>query len=135
MIITLCSSAIFFDSLYAIEKELKTRGFGVLLPSMVDYHHLEETALAKIQHDLIRGHFKKIDWSDAIYVANYDKGDIKGNVGGNTFLEMGKAFDRRIPIFLYKEIPYVSYREEIIAMQPIIIGEDWDRLDEILKNF
>ena len=77
MIITLCSSAKFFERLRDIEKELTSRGLEVLLPSMTDYHNLTEDALAKIQYDLIRDHFQKIDRSDAIYVANYSKNGIE----------------------------------------------------------
>ena len=133
--ITLCSSAKFFDRLWDIEKALKAKGYGVFLPSMKDYHSGHEDSHAKIQYDLIREHFKKIDKSHAIYVANYDKNGIEGYIGGNSFLEMGKAFDKGIPIFLLNYIPGVSYREEIIAMSPIVIGEDWERLDKILKEF
>ncbi|MFH1064973.1 MAG: hypothetical protein V1734_00515 [Nanoarchaeota archaeon] len=97
MIITLCSSARFFDRLPNIKKELEKRGREVLLPSMADYHHLEETALAKIHYNLIKDHFQKIGKSDAIIVANYDKNEIKGHIGGSCFLEIGKAFDKGIP--------------------------------------
>jgi len=51
-------------------------------------------------------------------------------------LEMGLAFYRKIPIFLLNDIPQqVSYREELIALKPIVVGEDWNRLDDILKKF
>ncbi|MGD0728795.1 MAG: hypothetical protein ABR981_01845 [Candidatus Micrarchaeaceae archaeon] len=135
MKITLCSSAKFFDKLYKIKEELEKRGYEVFLPSMQDFHHLEETALAKIQYDLIRDHFRKIDKSNAIYVANYDKNGIEGYIGGGALLEMGKAFDKEIPIFLMKDIPrQISYREELIALKPIVIGENWELLDKHLKS-
>ncbi|MEK6969863.1 MAG: hypothetical protein AABW48_05540 [Nanoarchaeota archaeon] len=136
MKITLCSSATFFEQLGDIKKSLEERGYEVFLPSMKDFHHLEEDALAKIQYDLINEHFQKIEQSDAIYVANYDKNGVAGYIGGNSFLEMGLAFYRKIPIFLLQEIPpQISYREELIALQPIVVGEAWDKLDDILQNF
>lgn len=136
MKITLCSSAKFFEKLWSIKKSLEERGYEVLLPSMRDYHHLEEDALAKIQNDLIREHFRKIEQSQAVYIANYDKNGIAGYIGGNSFLEMGLAFYRKIPIFLLQDIPpQASYREELIALQPIVVGEDWDRLDNVLRKF
>ena len=135
MKITLCTSAKFFDRLYSIKEELESRDYEVLLPSMMDYHHLKEDALAKIQYNLIKNHFRKIDSSDAIYVANYDKNNIAGYIGGNSFLEMGKAFDKGIPIFLMNDIPKeLSYKEELIAMQPMIIGTNWDTIDKVLKT-
>jgi len=134
MIITLCSSARFFDRLNPIKQALENLGYEILLPSMRDFHHLEESALAKIQHDLIREHFRKIKKSDAIYLANYDKNNIGGYIGGNSFLEMGLAFDLELPIFLLNDIPQISYREELIALQPIVIGENWQKLDQIVKS-
>lgn len=135
MKITLCSSAKFFDKLPEIKKELEEKGYEILLPSMVDYHHLEEDALTKLMFDLIRDHFSKIDQSDAIFVANFDKNGIEGYIGGSVFLEMGVAFHNKIPIFLLQDIPKeLNYREELIALQPIVIGKDWDKLDKILKG-
>ncbi len=135
MKITLCSSAKFFEKLWNIKKSLEKRGYEVFLPSMKDFHQLNETALAKIQYDLINKHFQKIEKSDAIYVANYDKNGIAGYIGGNSFLEMGLAFYKKIPIFLLNDIPRdLSYREEVIALRPIVIGENWDNLDKILRK-
>ena len=136
MKITLCSNAKFFEKLWNIKKSLQEKGYEVLLPSMKDFHHLNEDSLAKIQYDLINEHFQKIDQSHAVYVANYDKNGIVGYIGGNSFLEIGLAFYRKIPIFLLNDIPQqVSYREELIALKPIVVGEDWDKLDDILKKF
>ena len=128
MKITLCSSAKFFPKLNEIKEALENKGHEVFLPSMTDYHHLEETALAKLQYDLIRDHFAKIDKSDAILVANFEKNNVKGYIGGSALIEMAKAFDKGIPIFLMNDIPEIGYREEIIAMQPIIIGTDWEKI-------
>lgn len=126
--ITLCSSSTFFDKLHEIKASLEKEGHEVLLPNLETYSHIPEQAQAKITYELIRNHFAKIERSDAIYVANYDKNGIKGYIGGNTFLEMGKAFDCRIPIFLMNEVPNQSYRDELLAMEPIVIGEDWKKI-------
>lgn len=135
MKIALCSSVKFFDKLEGIKAELEKRGFEVFLPSMNDFNSVGEDSQNKIHHDLIREHFRKIDKSDAIYVANYDKNGIEGHIGGNCFLEMGKAFDKEIPIFLMKEHPKdVSYKDELIALKPIIVGEDWDKLKELFNS-
>jgi len=136
MKITLCSSAKFFEKLWDIKKSLEEIGHEVLLPSMKVFHHLGEDSLAKIQYDLINEHFQKIDQSHAVYVANYDKNGIAEYIGGNSFLEMGLAFYRKIPIFLLNDIPQqVSYREELIALKPVVVGENWNKLDDVLKRF
>lgn len=134
MEITLCSSAAFFENLWGIKKALEERGHEVFLPSMKDYSYLGEDSKAKVQFDLIREHFKKIEKSDAVFVANYTKNGIQGYIGGNTFLEMGVAFFKGIPIFLLNEVPkQISYRDELIALKPTVVGKDWDKFDRILK--
>jgi len=134
MRITLCSSTAFFDRLLDIKKDLEARCHQVHLPSMKDFK--VEDSIAKIQYDLISDHFRKIADSDAIYVANYDKNGITGYIGGNTFLEMGLAFYRKIPIFLMKEIPHqMNYRDELIALKPILVGKDWEALDDYLNKY
>ncbi len=136
MKITLCASATHFDKLENIKKSLEKQGHKVFLPSIKDFHHLDKDSLAKVQYDLINKHFQKIDKSDAIYVANYDKNEIPGYIGGSSFLEMGLAFYKKIPIFLLNNIPEeVSYKEELIAMKPFVVGKDWDKLDKILGKF
>jgi len=135
MRIALCSSAKFFDKLPELKEELEDKGFEVFLPSMKDYHHLKEDALAKIQYDLIRKHFRKIDKSDAILVANFKKNGIAGYIGGNTLLEMGHAFAKDIPIFLMNDIPEgLNYKEELLALQPFVIGKDWDKISFLINK-
>ena len=132
--ITLCSSASFFDRLLPIKRDLEIRGYNIFITSMRDYHNLKEDALAKIHYNLIKEHFVKIEKSDAIYVANFEKKGIKGYIGGNTFLEIGKAFDMGIPIYFLNDIPDMDYKEEIKAMQPILIEKNWERLNRFLKE-
>lgn len=131
--ITLCANATFFDRLFGIKEALEKRGHEIFLPSMKDFHHLDEAVLAEISAELIKDHFAKIDRSDAIYVANYEKNEIPGYIGGNCFLEMGKAFDKGIPIFLMHAVPErVSYRDELLSLRPQVIGENWEKI--ILKK-
>jgi len=134
-VITVCASASFYERIPLIEQVLTKRGHKVLMPSMTNYHGLPEDELAKIHFDLIKEHFRNIDESDAIYVANYDKRGIAGYIGGNCFLEIGKAFDRGIPIFLMQDIPKtIGYREELLAMRPILIGANWELMEKELSK-
>ncbi|MDD5416378.1 MAG: hypothetical protein PHU12_00185 [Candidatus Aenigmarchaeota archaeon] len=125
MKITLCSSMTFIENIACVGKILEEKGHMIFLPIMTNFKEetkrYAEHSEAKISHDLIREHFKKIDNSEAILVLNYDKNGIKGYIGGNSFLEMGKAYDNGIKIFLLNPIPKMSYTDEIIAMQPIVI--------------
>jgi nucleoside 2-deoxyribosyltransferase len=78
----------------------------------------------KVEEDLIKRYFRLIKDSDAILVVNIDKKEIKNYIGGNTFLEMGFAHVLDKKIFLLNEIPDVSYKDELLAMYPIIINGD-----------
>ena len=133
--ICLCSSRHFFDKLEKLKENLEKSGYKVLLPSMrniqddLHFKNRKETEFAKIHYDLIKNHFRKIDESDAILVCNDDKDGIKGYIGGNVLMEMAKAFDRGIPIFLLNPVPQIPYRAEIPAMQPI----ELKNLEEIKK--
>lgn len=128
MKITICSSMFFIDRLNDVKKFLEDMGHSIFLPVMKNFKEEGEHGDLKIQHDLIREHFKKIDQSDAILVLNYNKNGIKNYVGGNSFLEMGKAYDRGILIYLINPIPDISYKDEIVAMQPIILGGDLSKI-------
>jgi len=83
-----------------------------------------ESALRKIQDDVIKHYYQKIADSDVILVLNLDKKGIPNYIGGNTFLEMGFAHVLNKKIYLYNNIPDISYTDEINTMKPIIIGGD-----------
>lgn len=128
MKITICGSMKFLDKFYGVKKDLENLGHEVFLPIMDDFGLKGEHGQLKIEHDLIRHHFKLIGNSDAILVLNYDKNNIPNYVGGNSFLEMGKAYDKNIKIYLLNEIPKMLYTDEIIAMQPIILNQDLSKV-------
>ena len=120
------------------EKELKELGHEVILPEFThDYAVLDiidkmhtESARNKVEHDLIKRYFNTIKGSDAVLVANFERKNIKGYIGGNSFLEMGFAFILNKPIYLLYEIPNVGYRDEIEAMVPIIIDGDFSKIQK-----
>src|SRR3989344_6492841 len=109
MKITLCCSYKFFDRISKVKGFLENKGHKVNLPSMNSFDGEGEQSEIKIKFDLIKDHFRKIDKSDAILVLNYDKGNIKNYIGGNSFLEIGKAYDKGIPIYLLNPVPEVSF--------------------------
>ncbi|MBZ9577670.1 hypothetical protein KJA13_01390 [Patescibacteria group bacterium] len=82
----------------------------------------------KAEEDLIKRYFRLIKDSDAALVVNIDKKGIKNYIGGNTFLEMGFAYVLNKKIFLLNDIPEVPYKDEILAMEPIIINGDLGKI-------
>lgn len=75
----------------------------------------------KIKFDVIKRYFEIIKKSDAILVCNFAKNGIENYIGGNTFLEMGFAHVLDKKIYLLNPIPEISYKDEILAMQPAVI--------------
>lgn len=119
-----------------VEKKLREKGHEVILPNFVYEYSLmkttdemhAESAKNKVRHDLIRDYFRKIKESDAITVVNIERKGIRGYIGGNTFLEMGFAHILDKPIYLLHEIPDVGYRDEIEAMNPVILDGDLSKI-------
>jgi len=89
-------------------------------------HH--ESTKNKIEHDLIRDYYLAIKEADAVVVANYDKGDIKNYVGGNSFLEAGFAHVLNKKLYFANEIPNMIYSDELKVFQPVIINGDWSKI-------
>ncbi|MDO8650086.1 MAG: hypothetical protein Q7K33_02130 [Candidatus Berkelbacteria bacterium] len=93
----------------------------------------EEKEIIKIRQknneDAIREFWGLMQGADAILVMNLNKHGIKNYIGGNTFLEMGFAHVLNQKIFLLNPIPDMPYyKTEIIAMKPVIINGDLDRI-------
>ncbi len=78
--------------------------------------------------DLIKRYFRLISQSDAIIVVNVEKNGIADYIGGNTFLEMGYAYALDKSIFLLNNIPNLGYKDEMIAMKPIVLNGDLNRI-------
>lgn len=123
MRISICGSISHFSQIFNIKTNLETLGFKVFTPIPVegfeyDHRGTKEDAQNKIQNDLIRKHFHKIDNTDGILVVNLDKNNIPDYISGNTFLEVGYDFSQHRDIFLYNSIPNMPYTSEILGMQP-----------------
>ena len=83
----------------------------------------------KYNYDAIREFWKPMQDADALLVVNLDKHNIKNYIGGNAFLEMGFAHVLGQKIYLMNpspEMPY--YGTEIIAMKPIVINGDLNKI-------
>lgn len=136
MRIVVCASMTLSKRLVEIERELKSRGHAVILPKHThDYAILpdegdmhRESARNKIDEDLIRGYFAKIDQNDCILVVNETRRGIENYIGGNSFLEMGFAHVLHKPIYILHPIPDMGYTDEIVAMRPTVINGDMERI-------
>jgi diphthamide synthase subunit DPH2 len=115
MRITLCSSLSFYPKFEELSEELMRRGHEVLRPDS------DETVKTGA---LLVNLFPKIEHSDAVLVCNYRKHGVDGYIGGNTLIEIAHAYYHNKQVFLLNPVPDVSYRDEIEAVSPIVVGED-----------
>lgn len=131
MTIAICGSMKFHNQMREVKKTLEEMGHIALVPKSIElmdtigYVHPtrdEARIQAKIQHDFIREHFRKIEQADAILVLNYDKKGIKNYIGGNTFLEIGLAFWLNKKIYLMNPVPQMDYLTEMHAMKPVVLS-------------
>ena len=136
MKIVICGSMTFSKEMVEIGKELEKNGHEIVLPkhsekyakSGVSDRESGESVKNKIEQDLIRDYFEKIKNNDAVLIVNYNKNRIENYVGGNSFLEMGFAYALNKKIYLLNSIPEISYKDEIVAMQPIVLNR---KIEEI----
>jgi hypothetical protein len=87
-----------------------------------------EHAEHKKKHNYIKWWYECILSGDAVLVCNFDNNGIKNNIGGNTFLEIGFAYVNNKKIFLLNPVPDVQYKEEILAMDPIVLNGDLEKI-------
>ena len=136
MKISICGSMQFSGEIITLKNGLEDIGHFVNLPKFSEEyakmdsidHIITESARNKIEHDLIRKYFEVISGSDAVLVANLTKNGVKNYIGGNSFLEMGFAFVLEKGIYLLNPVPDMHYKDEILAMQPVVIHGDLTKI-------
>jgi len=143
MKITICGSIEFAFEIKEIAEKLKENGHEVEIPmtakkildgelTMDEFKKEKEVngdaSFRKIQYDVIKKYYEIIKNSDAIFILNLEKNGIQNYIGGNTFLEIGFAYILGKKIFLLNPIPEMGYKDEIMAMQPIILNGDLNKI-------
>jgi len=145
--ITICGSIAFIDEMISVKEELEKKGFEVLIPltellndkgeiiSAKEYYKLrqdisdENSWIWSRKKEAILTHFEKIKKCDSVLILNYDKNDVLGYIGGNTLMELGAAVLYDKPIYLLKQIPDLSYKEEILGCKPILLNDDLSKIE------
>lgn len=138
--ITICGSVKFRKEMVEARNNLNEIGYeGIICSVMEDLalgrnpellKRVEENhAQVKKEGGFIKWYYNSIANSDAILVLNYDKGDIRNYIGGNTLMEMAFAHVHDKKIFLLNDIPEISYKDEVVAMQPIVLNGDLSKIN------
>lgn len=136
MKIIICGSISAADEIIKVKNILEEKGHEVEIPEGVKKPELRSTDSAsfsekadiKIKHSLIRGYYEKIKTYDVVLIVNLEKKGIKGYIGGNTLIEMAFAHVLNKKLYCFYTLPELPYTAEILAMQPIILNGDLDKL-------
>lgn len=142
MKIAIVGSLDFTDKIKETASRLTERGHDVTIPVtsemiLTNRVTLEQILKEKesgeiykrmIKQNTLKYFYEKINEVDAVLVLNFDKRGIKNYIGGNVFLEMGFANVLGKRIFLLNDIPEVFYKDEIRAMQPVILKGDLSKI-------
>jgi len=80
--------------------------------------------------DLIKRYYDLIKEAEAVLVLNVEKNGIKNYIGGNTLIEMAFAYVLDKKIYLLNGILDMPYKDEIMAMNPILLGGKIGSIDK-----
>lgn len=142
MKIVICASLDFTEKIKEIADKLTEMGHEVVIPKTSKMILKGEVSLEQVmeekgtrkfsermkEHDILKYYFGKIKEGDALLVLNFDKKGIKNYIGGGALIEMGFAHVLDKKIFLWNEIPKISYKDEIVAMNPTVINNDLNKI-------
>lgn len=140
MKIIICGSLKAEKEILEAKEKLEKRSFEVKIPMgikikiyqgrTIDNVSTSEKADNKIKYDVIKQYFNLIKESDAVLVVNPELNGIKGYIGGNTLMEMGFAHVLNKSLYCLYQLPKMSYSTEILAMQPVVLNEDLNKIKE-----
>ena len=152
MKLTVCGSIAFYSEMEALKTTLEAQGHEVMIPLLANEapeaqgdrkiyfgKYIEDNGgmdafppdhvLWDRKQNAINDHFRKIEWADAVVIANYEKRGIEGYIGGNTLIEIGVAFYLKKPIYILNPISStLTYRQEIYGMKPVLLNGDVERI-------
>lgn len=104
-----------------VQEKLETKKHEVI-PIFEYVEELEEKSEKKKEKNRL-SFFAKLKKSDALLVVNNSlKNGRRNYISGSSFLEMGFAHALGKKLFLLRGVPDVSYRDEILAMKPIVLN-------------
>lgn len=125
--IVLCGSKKFIPKFFELEKELKSKGYEVVVPRefLVDIPKKEASIL----------HFSEIEKYDvdALLIVNESKNGLENYIGANGFAELAFGFYKGKKVFLLNDV-YLPYEEEIIAWDIIPLKGNIDEISIYLNK-
>ena len=115
-----------------IKYKLEQVGHTIVLPKDIDKYASGEKTIEgkweKQEGDLIKSYWSEIKGSDAVIIVNITKNGVENYVGGNALIEMAYAHVLNKKIYLLNPVPEMNYKDEIEAMNPMILNGDLSKI-------
>ena len=135
MKIFICCSKYLYNKIPEIKEQLERVGHEIILPNSFE-EPLKEEEMKKISKEehikwksnMIRLQDTKVRESDALLVLNFEKNNQPNYIGGATFLEIFRAWELGKKVFLFNQIPDNLLKDELTAMNPLILNEDLSKI-------
>lgn len=132
--VAICGSMAHKTQWLEVVKQLEAKGVRVSTPDLsesTNWSALSDDEIIQQKGWLIRRHFANIATAKTVLICNYEKNGTADYIGSNSFLEMGAAFIYDKPLFVLGGVPDQPNREEILALEPIVLNGN---LDILLKE-
>lgn len=132
--IAVCGSMAHMDKFAKVIEELRAMGYTVATPDMTektDWSSMSDEEVTREKGMLMRKHVANVELANAVLICNYEKNGTENYIGTNTLIEMTAGFVLEKPIYLLNPVPEQNGREEILAMQPIVIHGDLSKIEEV----
>lgn len=130
--IAICGSMAHKDLWLPVIEELRAMGFSVSTPDLSeknDWSSFSDEEIIQEKGRLVRRHIANIERAKVVLAMNHDKRGVENYIGSNTFLEMGVGFVLEKPIYLYNPVPKQDNYEEILALEPTVLGGDLSKIE------
>ena len=127
MKIAISGNAYMLPDILEIQEQLELKNHEVV-PIFEFVGQLSEVDEAEKEKNR-KSFFEKLKESEALLVLNKSqKGGRENYISGSSFLEMGFAHALGKKIFLLQGVPDVTYKDEILAMSPIELNGNLDKI-------
>ncbi|KKP94805.1 MAG: hypothetical protein UR99_C0036G0003 [Candidatus Moranbacteria bacterium GW2011_GWD2_36_12] len=127
MKIAISGNVYMLPDIMEVQEELELMGHEVV-PTFEFLDQLSENDEEKKRENRA-SFFEKLKNSDGLLVLNKSQKDKKEDyISGSSFLEMGFAHALGKKIYLLQGIPEVTYKDEIMAMNPVVLNGNLDKI-------
>ncbi len=135
MKIFICCSKYLYGKIPEVKDYLEKAGHYIILPNSFE-NPLKEEEMKKAGREehikwkssMIRLQTPKVKESDALLILNFEKNGQPNYIGGATFLEIFRGWELNKKIYLMNPIPDNLLKDELTAMNPIILNGDLTKI-------